>query len=131
MPDPGSQLVDSPAEIRLIFDESLSPGSTFELFGQGFRAITGIEPGIDPQAPEQLRADVPDLKPGNYTVQWTVRGADGHPSSGSYAFQVLAVPPSNSIVPTALIVVVALVLSAAVILLSLRLIRQTILCNRS
>lgn len=87
-PAPGAQLAESPAELRLTFNESLEPDSTFVLFGDDFFTVPGISPVIDIQSPEQLFSDIPSLSPGIYTVQWTAATIDGHESTGSYSFGV-------------------------------------------
>jgi methionine-rich copper-binding protein CopC len=110
-PSPGAQLTEPPDEIRLIFNETLGPGSTFDLFDKEFRRISDVNPHIDPQAPDQLWARLPDLEPGKYTIQWMVKGADGHPSSASYAFQVVTPAKSNQakqLFPIGAIIIVAI-----------------------
>lgn len=97
-PPPGARLSAPPAEIRLRFSEALSPGSTFRLFGKGFRDVSGILPSIDPQAPEQMFAAAPHLEPDEYTVQWTAVTEDGAVTSGSYSFRLLA-PESLNLGP--------------------------------
>lgn len=97
-PAPGARLSAPPAEIRLTFSEALAPGSTFRLFGKGFREVTSLSPAIDPQAPEQMFAAAPPLEPDEYTVQWTAVTEDGGVMSGSYSFRVLA-PGSLSLGP--------------------------------
>jgi len=121
-PVPGAQLEELPPEIRLVFNEPLSPGSTFEIFDQGFRPVTSVHPGIDQQMPEQLWAKMPDLEPGKYTVQWTAKGLDGHPSSGSYAFQVIG-PANSGLVRWAAYIIVFTVI-VIILLLSLRYLRR-------
>jgi methionine-rich copper-binding protein CopC len=39
---------------------------------------------------DTVHVPVPALAPGNYEVQWTVVGADGHPMNGKLAFTVAA-----------------------------------------
>lgn len=90
-PAPGAQLAVAPAEIRLTFSTQLMPGSTFVVWDENFRQVSGIAPQIDPQQPNQLFALLPPLAAGDYTVQWTTVGNDGHTFSGSYAFRTLAV----------------------------------------
>ncbi len=87
-PAPGATLDATPPEIRLTFSERIGPGSRIQLFGPQFRLVPGVQSGLDPAAPEQLRAFPPQLAPDTYTVQWTAVSADGHEVSGSYAFAV-------------------------------------------
>ena len=87
-PGPGAVLSKPPDEIRLTFNEPLRAVSTFVVFNRAFETIPGIEPKVVPGKEEQLAATVPQLAAGIYTVQWNVVGVDGHPSSGSYSFEV-------------------------------------------
>ena len=87
-PAPGATLDATPLEIRLTFSERIGPGSTLQLFGPQFRAVPGVQSGLDPAAPELLRAIPPELSPDTYTVEWSVVSLDGHPVSGSYQFAV-------------------------------------------
>ncbi|MCI0395101.1 MAG: copper resistance protein CopC [Chloroflexi bacterium] len=93
-PAPGEQLAAAPAEIRLTFNQPLAPGSTFVVFGAGFRQVPDLIGAIDPQAPEQLFAAVPALAPDTYTVQWTSVSNDGDTLSGSYSFRLATAPGS-------------------------------------
>jgi methionine-rich copper-binding protein CopC len=93
-PAPGATLDDTPAEIRLTFSERIGLGSQIQLFGPQFRAVAGVQAGLDPAAPEQLRAFPPQLPPDIYTVEWSAVSVDGHEVSGSYAFAVTAAPPA-------------------------------------
>jgi methionine-rich copper-binding protein CopC len=89
-PAPGATLDATRLEIRLTFSERIGLGSTVRLFGPQFRAVPGVRSGVDPVAPEQLRAIPPKLTPDTYTVEWSAISADGHAVSGSYAFAVSA-----------------------------------------
>lgn len=86
VPEPGAILSQAPSEIRLTFAEEITAVSTIALFGQNFRAIA-VNTYVDTQDPKQLVADIPELSPGVYTVQWTAVSLDNHPLSGSYSFQ--------------------------------------------
>lgn len=95
-PAPGAQLAVAPAEIRLTFSTQPMPGSTFVVWDENFRQVSGIAPQIDPQQPNQLFALLPPLAASDYTVQWTTVGNDGHTFSGSYAFRVAATGAQNT-----------------------------------
>ena len=89
VPVAGAQLEESPAEIRLTFNNALNADSTFILFGERFQAVPGVTGRIDPQVPEQMVVRGLNLAAGTYTVQWTAAdAADGHQLSGSYSFTV-------------------------------------------
>lgn len=87
-PGPGERLSGSPDEVRLIFSESLFPGSTFTIYNTDFQFVTGVGPKIDPEHPDQIYSPVPELDPGAYTVEWTAVTADGGETSGSYSFSI-------------------------------------------
>lgn len=85
--------------MRLTFNEALQPGSTFAIFGEVFNEIEGVEPQVDPDAPEQMAATIPPLDPGTYTVQWVAVGEDGHEVNGSYSFTILSGPSLGGFSP--------------------------------
>jgi methionine-rich copper-binding protein CopC len=90
IPEPGVVLSSSPDEIRLTFSERLKPESNFVVFNRAFETMPGIEPEVVAGEEEQLNSALPPLAADVYTVQWNVVGIDGHPSSGSYSFEVLS-----------------------------------------
>jgi methionine-rich copper-binding protein CopC len=87
-PAPGAQLAESPAEIQLTFSEPVTAGSRIVVLAEGFQSVGGVEAQVDTLNPAVIRAPLPDLEPGAYTVQWTASSADGHEISGSYTFSV-------------------------------------------
>lgn len=89
-PAPGATLDATPPEIRLTFSERIGPGSSLQLFRPQFRAVAGVQSGVDPAAPQQLRAFTQPLAPDTYTVAWRAISADGHEVTGSYAFAIRA-----------------------------------------
>lgn len=95
VPAPGATLSRSPAEIRLTFSAPLAAGSTLQLFGAGFRPVSGVVARIDRQNAAQLVAVPPALSPGTYTVQWSSVAEDGDTLSGSYTFTLLAAAGSD------------------------------------
>lgn len=98
-PAPGARLSSPPAEVRLTFTEALQPGSTFAIFGAVFDEIEGVEPQVDPGAPQQMAATIPPLDPGTYTVQWVAVGDDGHKVNGSYSFSIKSGPSLGNLSP--------------------------------
>lgn len=87
-PSPGAQLAESPAEIQLTFTEPVNAESRIVVLAEGFQAVGGVEAQVDALNPAVVRAPLPVLEPGAYTVQWTASSADGHEISGSYTFSV-------------------------------------------
>lgn len=89
-PAEGARLTEAPAEIVLRFTEApeLALSSIALLDTTGSQLETG-DPGPVPGEPAALRASVPDLGQGVYTVTWrTVSRVDGHPSGGAFAFGI-------------------------------------------
>jgi methionine-rich copper-binding protein CopC len=82
-PAPGSS-VKTLAEIRLVFSEPVGTENQIELL-QDFVTAAELQPVLDPNDATVLRAAVPRLPDGVYTVQWNITSADGHPISGSYS----------------------------------------------
>jgi methionine-rich copper-binding protein CopC len=124
-PAPGSVLGRSPDEIRLTFSEPLRAASTFVVFNRAFETIPGIEPRLVVGKEEQLASSVPQLEAGIYTVQWNVAGLDGHPTSGSYSFEVTGSDASVGWqwIP-GLVIVLALAIGATLLFLGWRQLRQ-------
>jgi copper transport protein len=98
-PEPGAQLADSPAEIRLTFSEPIGTQSDIVVLGEGFAPIEGIEPQLNTLStsrPQQIYTALPPLEPGTYTVQWSAVSEDGHEISGSYSFSIGQVSETDS-----------------------------------
>ncbi len=90
VPAPGEVLDQSPSEVRLTFNESISLESSFEIFGENFKRVEGISPEINLVTPSEMIACIPPLQPGTYTLQWTAISADGHSATGSFSFAISA-----------------------------------------
>jgi len=88
-PEREATVTYAPDEILLIFNDSV---------GQEFLALAVIDPSgkrvdnhdakLDFTDHSHLRASVPKLAPGRYTVRYRVLSADGHVVSGKYFFDV-------------------------------------------
>ena len=87
-PAPGAVASPTLAEIRLTFNEPLSPGSAFELLAENFQSVPGLVPQIEGDTVSAKLAA--PLTVGRYTVQWKAVGDDGHAVEGSYPFSVSA-----------------------------------------
>lgn len=94
VPAPGSTIRNPVGEIHLAFNEPITADSSIILFAEDFQPLAGIKSEVAQTAPADLFTAVPDLQPGRYTVQWTAVSADGHTTSGSYAFRVTNAPVS-------------------------------------
>lgn len=89
-PAEGARLTEAPEEIVLRFTEAPEPAlSSIALLDTTGSQLEAGDPQPVPGEPAALRASVPDLKQGVYTVTWrTVSRVDGHPSGGAFAFGV-------------------------------------------
>jgi methionine-rich copper-binding protein CopC len=85
-PADGEVLTESPEEILLNFNTKVEQGSQFQLVnpsGNGV-SITGLT--IDDKV---LSGFIPQpLQGGEYTINWSIIGADGHPIEGQISFAV-------------------------------------------
>jgi copper transport protein len=92
-PANGAMLAQSPATLRLTFNEPVSP-LVFRLIGPDGKATApavASENGIVALTPSQLQR-------GSYVLSWRVISADGHPVGGSLLFSVGA-PSAQAAAP--------------------------------
>lgn len=87
-PEPGAVVNNPLTEIQLTFSEPILIASEIVLFDANFQTMPAVTKKFSTTEPTILRATVPDLAPGTYTVQYTAVSDDGHEIGGSYAFQV-------------------------------------------
>lgn len=87
-PEPGDRLFLPPDELLLQFNEAIGPASTAQLYGSGFKKISGIETTVSLSDRTLLIISVPELPVDTYTVLWTAQSSDFDVTSGSYSFQV-------------------------------------------
>ena len=92
-PAANATLTAQPARISLWFSERPEPKFTVvQLLDSSGAAIVLGQPVLDAKAME-ISLDVPpNLPSGKYTVSWRTAAADGHASSGRFAF-ALTLPP--------------------------------------
>ncbi len=101
-PAPGAQLAQSPAEIRLTFNEPVATTSAIVLLAEGFQPVEGLVGQFSADRPQEIFVPLPELAAGVYTVQWTAASGDGHEISGTYSFSVgLVTPGAATVAPTA------------------------------
>lgn len=102
-PAPGATLTVPPKAIRLAFSERPEPSlSEIRVLDAGGAAYQGG--GTEPGGGDPLSISVPvrRLGRGTYTVSWrVVSAADGHATSGTYAFGVGVSPKGGAAVATA------------------------------
>ena len=87
-PAPGEVVQGPPEEIRLEFNEAVSPSSTFAIYDKDFRTIPVIVQTDSQNSQLIIGRDVEISEPGIYTVQWLVISDDGHPIDGAFSFAV-------------------------------------------
>jgi copper resistance protein C len=96
-PADGAVLTEPPAEVVITFSEAMIGDSSFSVLDiDGATLATG---GLDPIDPTVLRAPLPTLGAGPYTVQWTSVADDGDVLRGTFRFSV-AVPAPPVPTPT-------------------------------
>jgi copper transport protein len=97
VPAAGSSVPHAPTTILLVFTEPPEPSlSTVSLLDSSGQAVPGVgKPAVVPGNARELRATLPRLADGVYTVNWrTVSKVDGHLTGGSFAFGVGVQPTS-------------------------------------
>lgn len=99
-PGPGSAVQRAPARIRLAFTERVEPSlCTVALVGPDAHRIPLLvqRDFTDSRAISAVVSDSAAGAPGEYHVIWRAVAADGHPSSGSFTFDVVTgtTPPAS------------------------------------
>lgn len=99
LPEKDSTSEVSPQEIRLSFNTKIEKISNFKLFDAkgneialGDTVVEGDTMSNRPAAP---------LSGGDYTVKWTIVGADGHAIEGQYGFSIASTVTTATPDPTA------------------------------
>lgn len=87
-PEPGATVTNPVQQIELVFSEPISAASRIFLFDDDFKQIPAVLTTFDNAKPTVLKASVPQLAAGDYTVQFTAVSEDGHEIGGSYSFRV-------------------------------------------
>jgi copper transport protein len=98
-PAAGASLPRAPRVMLLFFTEAPDPSlSTVSLLNSAGQTVPGVgKPTVAPGNVQELRATLPRLTRGVYTVNWrTVSKVDGHITNGSFAFGIGAHPPSGA-----------------------------------
>ncbi len=99
VPADSSQLLASPPDIRLRFNEPVTPIAVQVLDAAGQPVA---ESGPVPEPDDTVRLPLPHPLPnGSYTVSYRVTSADGHPAVGSIIFGVGVTPDTAAGTPAA------------------------------
>jgi methionine-rich copper-binding protein CopC len=87
-PAGGTTVAKPPATVVLTFNEpAIATGTKVLVTGPDGSATRGDPDLVDTTVRQGLTADLPA---GEYTVQWRVTSADGHPINGTFSFRVRA-----------------------------------------
>lgn len=88
-PAVGSQIHNSPAEVRIWFTEKLEPAlSRIQVFNVAALEVDKRNVHIDASNPALLEVALPPLQPGKYKVTWRVVSVDTHVTTGEFTFEI-------------------------------------------
>ncbi len=84
-----SKLKRPPEEVRLYFTERLEPAySTLRVLDARGLQVDRRDGQVDRANPALLRATLPPLPPGTYTVRWRVLSIDADITEGDFTFRI-------------------------------------------
>ncbi|MFD2444370.1 copper resistance CopC/CopD family protein [Bacillus sp. CGMCC 1.16607] len=87
-PTPNNQILSSPKEIVLLFNERLEDELySIKVFNNRGESISKSKTELSVDQ-KQLSQNLPSLANGTYTVSYSVLSADGHPVKGSYMISI-------------------------------------------
>jgi len=88
-PANGVSVGTAPTELRLQYNEPVEVAmSTVKITGPGDAAVATDKVVADPSDDKTLVQPLPKLGAGDYRVQWTTMGHDGHHTKGEIRFTV-------------------------------------------
>jgi hypothetical protein len=88
-PENGSTVANSPAALKLYFNEPVEPAmSRVKITGAGGVAIQAGKPVVAEENDSTLAVTVPKLPSGDYRVEWSTMGHDSHHTKGELHFSV-------------------------------------------
>ena len=99
IPDKESVVEISPESIQMTFNTKIEKLSTFKLFNSSNEQVAVKDISVDGAVLSGAISDL--LANDEYTVKWTIIGADGHAVDGQYAFEVKAPVTEQSTAPEA------------------------------
>lgn len=94
-PEPGTRLTTAPHEVILDFTERVAADSTIAIRDGAGKAVGLLSVGPDNDR-FRLRASLPELDEGVYTVTWHVVADDDHTTEGEFAFAVGVDVPADA-----------------------------------
>jgi len=84
-----SRLKRAPEEVKLYFTERLEPAySALRVLDAGGLQVDRRDSYVDRANPVLLRATLPPLPPGTYTVRWRVLSIDADVTEGNFTFRI-------------------------------------------
>jgi methionine-rich copper-binding protein CopC len=84
-----SKLKRSPDEVKLYFTERLEPAySSLRVLDERGAQVDRRDSRVDRANPALLRATLPPLPPGTYTVRWRVLSIDADVTEGGFTFRI-------------------------------------------
>ena len=91
-----AQLVQSPKEVRLWFNEEVEKDyASLTLLDSAQAPVTESRPHIAADDPKAIVLPLPVVAPGKYTVKFRVLSVDGHVVDSSYDFTVKSKPAAK------------------------------------
>ena len=88
-PASGASVGPAPTELRLQYNEPVEAAmSSVKITGPGDEAVATDKVIADPKDDKTLVQALPRLAAGDYRVQWTTMGHDGHHTKGEIRFTV-------------------------------------------
>ena len=88
-PAVGSQIHNSPIQVRIWFTERLEPVlSRIQVFDAANSEVDKRNVHIDASNPALLEVAVSPLPPGKYKVVWRVVSVDTHVTTGNFTFEL-------------------------------------------
>ncbi len=84
-----SRLKRAPEEVKLYFSERLEPAySSLRVVNERDEQVDRRDSRVDRANPALLRATLPPLPPGTYTVRWRVLSIDADVTEGTFTFRI-------------------------------------------
>jgi methionine-rich copper-binding protein CopC len=89
-PPPDARLTEAPSELRLFFTQALVRRGSYVQVRDAREVEVPVQLGFDDANPRLMRAGLPALQPGSYTVKWQSLSADDDDyADGTYKLTVL------------------------------------------
>jgi methionine-rich copper-binding protein CopC len=88
-PAVGSQIHNSPVQVRIWFTEKVEPAlSRIQVFNVAATQVDKRNVHVNPSNPALLEVALPPLQPGKYKVIWRVVAVDTHVTTGDFTFEI-------------------------------------------